>query len=98
MNQYMIDIDLPGVITEDFAALIPDQRATVNALMTEGKIASYSLAMDRSRLWVIVNAATADEARGVIASFPIIAYIKFRIHELMFSNSVRMLSPQFSLN
>jgi len=98
MNQYIVDIDLPYPPAEEFIELIPSQRAHVNTLMGEGKIASYSLSMDRSRLWVIVNAATAEDARGIVASFPIIAFIKFRVHELAFHNSVRLLRPQFSLN
>lgn len=98
MNQYMINIELPQPITEEFANLIPNQRAHVNTLMGEGKIASYSLSMDRSRLWVIVNAETPEDARGTIASFPIIAFIRFTMHELAFHNSVRFLRPQFSLN
>jgi len=98
MNQYMIDIDLPIPITEEFAELIPQQRAHVNSLMTDGRIASYSLSMDRSRLWVIANAATPEDARSIIATFPIIPFIKFRVHELAFHNSVRFLRPQFSLN
>lgn len=98
MNQYMVDIELPSPPTDEFIQLIPNQRAHVNTLMGEGKIASYSLSMDRSRLWVIVNAETSEAARGIIASFPVIAFIKFRMHELAFHNSVRILRPQFSLN
>ncbi len=98
MNQYMIDIELPRPLTQEFAKLIPGQRARVNVLMEEGKIASYVLSMDRSRLWVIVNARTAEAARNIIASFPIIAHIKFRMHELAFNNTVRVLRSQFSLN
>lgn len=98
MNQYMIDIELPHPPTEEFIELIPGQRAQVNTLMGEGKIAGYSLSMDRSRLWVIVNAETPEAARAIIASFPIIAFINFRVHELAFHNSVRILRPQFSLN
>lgn len=94
----MIDIDLPQPLPEEFIGLIPEQRAKVNALMGEGKISSYSLSMDRSRLWVVINAETPEDARGIVASFPLIAYIKFRMHELAFHNSVRLLRPQFSLN
>ena len=94
----MVDIELPGTITDEFAALIPFQRSRINDLMSEGKISSYSLSMDRARLWVIVNAASVDEVHGVIGSFPIFSYIKFEIRELMFHNSIRLLHPQFSLN
>jgi hypothetical protein len=98
MNQYMADIELPGTITDEFASLIPFQRARVNMLMFEGKISSYSLSMDRSRLWVVVNAASEDDAHGVIVSFPIFHFVRVTMHELMFHNSVRLLDPQFSLN
>lgn len=98
MSQYMVDIQLPGTVTDEFASLIPFQRARVNMLMFEGKISSYSLSMDRSRLWVVVNAASADDAYSIIASFPIFHFVQFKMHELMFHNGVRLLDPQFSLN
>ncbi len=98
MSQYMVDIELPESMTDEFASLIPFQRSRVNMLMSEGKISSYSLSMDRARLWVIVNADSVDEAQSIIASFPIFSFIQFRIHELMFHNSLRLLHPQFSLN
>ena len=98
MNQYMVEIELPGTITDEFASLIPFQRARVNILMFEGKILSYSLSEDRSRLWVVVNAASVDDAHSIIASFPIFHFVRFTVHELMFHNSVRLLHPQFSLN
>lgn len=98
MNQYLVDIDLPSPPSDEFIQLIPEQRSKVNALMGEGKIASYALSMDRSRLWVIVNAETPHEARDIVSSFPILAFIKFRMHELAFHNSVRIIRPQFSLN
>jgi len=98
MTQYLVDIHLPGSITDEIASLIPFQRTRVNALMSEGTISDYSLSMDRSKLWVVVNAATEDDVRSVIASFPIFPFIQFTVHELMFHNSVRLLHPQFSLN
>ena len=94
----MADIRLPDTVTDEFAALIPFQRARVNILMFEGKIISYSLAMDRSRLWVIVNAASIDDARSIIASFPIFHFVQVQVQELMFHNSVHLLHPQFSVN
>ncbi len=98
MSQYLVDITLPGSITDDFASLIPFQRSRVNALMSEGVISDYSLSMDRTRLWVTVNAESEDNVRSVVASFPIFSYIRFTVHELMFHNSVKHLHPQFSLN
>ncbi len=98
MNQFMADITLPETITDEFAALIPFQRARVNVLMFEGKILSYSLSMDRSRLWVVVSAATVDDAHSIIASFPIYHFVRVQVQELMFHNGTHLLHPQFSLN
>jgi hypothetical protein len=98
MNQYMIDIELPRPMSAEFLSLIPEQRAKVNGQMQEGKIASYMLSMDRSKLWVVVNAGSAEEARGIIASFPIIAFVRFETHELAFHEHVKTMMQQISLN
>lgn len=98
MNQYMIEIELPRPMSAEFLSLIPSQRAMVNAQMVDGKISSYMLSMDRSKLWVVVNAASASEARGIIASFPIIAYVQFETHELAFHEHMKTMLQQISLN
>lgn len=38
VNQYLVELDLPRVLTPDFANLIPAQRATVNRLLHNGDI------------------------------------------------------------
>jgi len=98
MNEYMIEIELPRPMSAEFLSLIPSQRAMVNAQMADGKISSYMLSMDRSKLWVVVNAASASEARGIIASFPIIAYVRFETHELAFHEHMKTMLQQISLN
>jgi hypothetical protein len=98
MNQYMIDIELPRPMSAEFLSLIPSQRAMVSTLLADGKISSYMLSMDRAKLWVVVNATSASEARGIIASFPIIAFVRFETHELAFHEQVKTMLQQISLN
>lgn len=98
MNKYMIDINLPGEFTQEFAEKIPEQRFYINDLMAEGVILNYSLAIDRRKLWVVVDAKNEEEVMDVLADFPIIDDINFDIHELMFHKTSTLTFPAFSLN
>lgn len=94
----MVDITLPEHLTQDFAQLIPAQRSFINKMFERGIITSYSLTLDRSKLWVIFYTATAEDAEQVIRKFPIAEYITYQIHELMFHNSMSTMLPVVSLN
>jgi hypothetical protein len=94
--QYMVEFDLPE-FTEEFMQLIPAQRERINELLEEGVILSYSLSLDRARLWVLLNAKNKAAVRGVLSSFPLIDFMVPNIYELMFTNSATVM-PSFSLN
>ncbi len=94
---YMIEFDLPESPTEEFFSLIPRQRYVINNLMADGKIKSYSLAIDRSRLWVIAEADSEFEVMEMINDMPLSGHMIPTISELMFHNSYETL-VSFSLN
>lgn len=96
-NAYMIEFDLPDEFTEEFMALIPRQRYVINQMMADGIIQNYSLALDRSRLWVIMVAENEFAIMEDIARMPLIDYMVPNISQLMFHNS-SMEVMQFSLN
>jgi muconolactone delta-isomerase len=96
-RSYMVEFELPEQLTEDFLALIPEQRLMVDNLMTEGKVRSYSLAMDRSVLWMIVDANSEFEAMETIAQLPLSDYMQPFISELMFHTTSEA-ALHFSLN
>lgn len=98
MKQYMVDIDLPKEVSEEFISLIPTQREQVNKLMAEGKINSYTLSMDRSRLWIILTAKTDSDVFKLLATFPLRRYMDAKIYELAFHNTITAQFPQISLN
>ena len=98
MKNYMIDIELPEIVGEEFFQLIPDQRAYVNRMMREGIIKNYSLSIDRKKLWVVINAISLAEARHIIARFPIFYFIKYTIHDLLIHDSSDATIPQLWLN
>lgn len=98
MTQYMAEIDLPKQYSVEFVSLIPEQRATVSKLLKKGVILNYSLAMDRSKLWVILEAKDKLEARNIIGSFPIFNHIRVKIFDLMFNQVTANIIPQLWLN
>ncbi len=93
----MVEFELPPVFDEKFMALIPQQRMLVNQFFSQGKLKSYSLAMDRSVLWAIFVAESEFEVLEMIAEFPLADYMTPYISELMFHNNESQVM-QFSLN
>lgn len=98
MNPYMVIIKLPGELTEDFVLLIPKQRAHIDKLMDEGKILQYSLAADRTYLWVTIVAESEQKVMDILATFPLIGYMSPVITELAFHNSVSNELPKLIMN
>jgi len=96
-KNFMVEFELPDELDEDFMALIPEQRQVINQMMSDGLLKSYSLAMDRSVLWVIMEATSEFEVMELIANMPLSDYMQPYISELMFHNGAEIMSP-FSLN
>ncbi|GAB3572795.1 hypothetical protein GCM10027578_32910 [Spirosoma luteolum] len=98
MSQYMVEFDLPAVMDADFASQIPAQRLKVDELMEKGLLLSYSLSIDRQKLWCIFKADSELEVMESISEFPLIKYMTPFVTELMFHNMVAARIPLFSLN
>lgn len=98
MNQYMAEIYLPNAIPQDLVNLIPAQRYQINKLFEEGVVRTYSLAWDRSRLWVVILAESQHEAYDVLDTFPIMPYCNADVYQLMFHDMATHELPRLSLN
>lgn len=98
MNQYMIEFNIVDNNSEAFFELIPAQREKINKLMSDGKMLSYTLNADRTKLWCVINASSEFEALELISEFPLINYMTPNISLLMFHNSVFLSIPKFSKN
>ncbi|MDX1905716.1 MAG: muconolactone Delta-isomerase family protein [Bacteroidia bacterium] len=98
MNQYMIEFSVPQPMTTAFMSRIPAHRARINELMAQGKILSYSLALDRSTVWAVISARTEAEAAELVDSMPLGGMMDRVIHELMFHNALSLSLPAVSMN
>lgn len=93
----MVEFELPEELTPEFMKLVPQQRSEINKLFAEGKLRTYSLALDRSVLWAVFLAESEFEILEIIADFPLAEYMTPYISELMFHNNESMIM-QISLN
>ena len=97
-NQYMVELKLPEVMDMEFMSLIPKQRKMVNDLFMEKTLLTYTLSLDRSRLWTTLLAQTELEVIEIMESFPLTAYMSYAIHPLMFNEIAQQGMPAISLN
>ena len=85
---FMVEFDLPRNFDPEFLALIPAQRLKVDELMMKGKIRSYSLSADRSKLWMIVYEESERKAKKIINELPLKDHMDYQIAALMFHHSM----------
>ncbi len=96
-KQYMVEFDIPIPFPEEMLAMIVDQREAFDVLFHRGRLLSYCLSVDRSRLWAIFVASSESELLSLIDELPMTPYMDFDYEELMVYTSVSML-PTMSLN
>lgn len=96
--QYMVDFTLPSELSETFIQLIPEQRSTVNRLMSEGKIMNYALSLENSKLWAVFSVDSEAELMDLISTLPLSRYMKVKFYELTFFNASHPFIPSFSVN
>lgn len=98
MNEYMIIVQFISSLNEEFASLVPEQRAQVNKLMEKGIITSYSLSADRQTLWVTMLATSVDAVNTTLRMMPLFKFMQYEVTELMFHNSPVYAPMRFSMN
>lgn len=93
----MVEFNIPDFPDENFIETIPYQRAKVHELLITEVIISYSLAHDRSKLWIQIKASSESELLHHIESLPLTKYLDYQYTELMFME-ILPLKLNFSLN
>lgn len=96
--QFMVDFTMPQDLPEEFVSRIPQQRAAVNRLLSEGKILNYALSLENSKLWVVFSVTSETELINLIEQMPLTRFMKYRISELTFFNAANPYVQAFSMN
>jgi len=97
VKQYMVEFEVPLPLTEDLLEMIPEQREAIDRLFTSGKLLSYSLSSNKSRLWAVILAESESELLAYIDRLPMTPFMDYDYNELMFYNTVAIM-PSMSLN
>ena len=97
LKQYMVEFDVPDPLTEEIMDLIPEQREAIDAFFSAGKLLSYTVASDRTKVWAVMIAESESELLKNIDELPMTPYMDFDYSELMFYNTVHLM-PAMSLN
>ena len=98
LHDFMANIALPSDPPEEFFSLIQAQRVHIDTMIRKGVITSYSLSLDRSRLWVTLRAHSKEDAAEMVANFPLITWMEIEIQPLMFRETADALMFPVSLN
>jgi len=94
---YMVELELPELFVQNFTDQIKEQRKKIEEFMSQGTIKSYSLSLNRSKLWMILSAYSEFEVMDIISDLPSSEFMVPSIAPLMFHNTNQQV-PSFSLN
>lgn len=98
-RNYLVDIQLPEELDEDFITRIPQQRMVVNKLMEKGIITTYALSADRTKLWIVIQTETPRMVKEILQKMPLYnKYMELLIYELAFHEIPSFSNMQLSLN
>ncbi len=94
----MVEVGLPYAPPPEFFALIPSQRAMVVELLMKRTFLSYTLASDRSKVWIVMSAESMLDAQAILERQPMDKYFSYTFTELMFHDMAGATFPAVSLN
>jgi muconolactone delta-isomerase len=98
MQKFMVTLNFPRFITEEFLRKIPDQRQKIVELLASGHVASFSLNQSRSNAWLVFNAKTQDEVEALLEDFPMYDDFTYEIEHLIVHDTELMGLPRVALN
>jgi hypothetical protein len=97
VKKYMVEFQIPFPFPIELEEMIPDQRLAVHDLFLEEKLLTYTLAMDRSKLWAIFLAEEESELLTYIDQLPMSMYLHYDYSEIMFHETIQYI-PSMSQN
>ena len=95
--RYMVEFTIPDDFTQEMAESIPAQRNKVETYFYNGKLLSYTLAADRSKLWAIFVCHSEAELINLIENLPMTKYLDYNYNQILFHEMITKF-PSFSLN
>lgn len=96
-KQYIVEFTIFDPFTDEVENLIPQQRKTIFKLFQEGVLYSFTLSLDRTKIWAVFAADSESELVRLLSELPMHNLMDYNYTELMFHNTATFL-PSVSLN
>jgi hypothetical protein len=97
IKKYMVEFTLPSPFPDELERMIPEQRIAVHDLFMSEKLLTYTLALDRSKIWAIFLAEDEMDLVLQIDTLPMTGFMTYDYNELLFHETVQYI-PSMSLN
>jgi|GEM_PF-200265 len=97
MKEYMVSITLTGVTTDEFNELLPAQKEYISKLVSQKKISSYGLSVDRTKAWFTFLGDSEQEIWQLLAGFALNKYMEIEMDEMLFHENTKLFFPQLFL-
>ena len=107
MSQYSIQtgsniskfqVTISFVMDEGFMTLVPAHRTYINYLINKGIIDSYTVSLESSKSWMIINANNKTEVEGYLQRSPLFKYWQIEIDELYVFDGQSYRLPALQMN
>lgn len=82
MDCFMVELTLPEILSKEYILQIPKQKKLINKLILKGIISSYTVAYDRSRIWIVVKVKSISSCKKVLQMMPIYRFTNCSIYEI----------------
>ena len=107
MGQYSIQtgsniskfqVTISFAMDDHFMTLVPAHRTYINYLINKGIIDSYTVSIESSKSWIVMNANSKKEVEDYLRRSPLIDYWKFEISELYVFDGQSYRLPALQMN
>ncbi|MBK7007545.1 MAG: hypothetical protein IPN73_11655 [Saprospiraceae bacterium] len=94
---YMVELIVHHIPYDEFITQLPEHRKIVHELIYKDIFLSYTVAQDRSKVWIMVKSESESELIHYIEKLPLTRYMDYEYTELMFMEWAPV-KLNFSLN
>ncbi len=94
---FMVELIVNDIPYDEFVSLLPEHRKMVHELIYKDIFLSYTVAQDRSKVWIMAKSDSESELIHHLEKLPLIPYMDYQYTELMFVEWAP-LKLNFSLN
>lgn len=97
MSKYLFTFYLPAKSTREDTSMMNANRQMLQQLMRDDVIVTYAENRERNKSWIVLNAASLQEAYRYIEKLPMTRFLNHEAEELCIFDSM-MGAPRIILN